>query len=118
MGLIRGITVRLYEKTRTGTDGFNRPVYEERSVEIGNVLLAPVSADDVTGQTNLSGKKEMYTLAIPKGDTHEWVNRTVEFFGRKWETVGIPLEGIGDLIPLGWNRKVTVRRYGGEESKD
>mgnify|MGYP007026726802 FL=1 len=112
MSLIKGITIKLYEKVQTGTDGFNRPIYEEKPVDIENVLVAPASTDDVTAQNNLSGKKAVYSLAIPKGDTHDWENRTVEFFGQKWKTIGIPLEGIENLIPLGWNKKVSVERYG------
>lgn len=112
MGLIKGITIKLYEKTQTGTDGFNHPIYKETPVDIENVLVAPASTDDILAQNNLSGKETVYSLAIPKGDTHDWENRTVEFFGKKWETIGAPLEGIEKLIPLGWNKKVTVKRYG------
>lgn len=112
MGLIKGITIKLYEKTQTGTDGFNRLIYKETPVDIENVLVAPASTDDIMAQNNLSGKETVYSLAIPKGDTHDWENRTVEFFGKKWETIGAPLEGIEKLIPLGWNKKVTVKRYG------
>ena len=110
--MLKGITIKLYEKTQTGVDGFGKPIYKEEPVEVKNVLVAPASADDVANNTNLSGKKAAYNLAIPKGDTHEWENRTVEFFGRKWRTVGIPLEGIEELIPLDWNKKVTVEYYG------
>ena len=112
MGLIKGITIKLYEKTQTGTDGFNHPIYKETPVDIENVLVAPASTDDILAQNNLSGKEAVYSLAIPKGDTHDWENRTVEFFGKKWETIGVPLEGIEKLIPLGWNKKVTVKRSG------
>lgn len=112
MAKLKGITVLLYEKIQTGVDGFNRPVYKEIPVEIENVLVAPASADDVTDKTNLNGKKETYILAIPKGDMHEWTDRTVEFFGKKWRTYGPVQEGIEALIPLRWNRKVMVERYG------
>ena len=112
MGLIKGITIKLYEKRQVGTDSFNRPIYEEFPIEVENVLVAPVSADDIVGQTNLSGRKAVYNLAIPKGDTHNWEDRTVEFFGRKWKTFGPCLEGIEELIPLDWNKKVMVEGYG------
>ena len=112
MALIKGMTVTLYEKERTGTDGFNRPIYRETPIEVRNVLVAPESAEGVADQTNLSGKKEACMLAIPKGDAHEWEGCTVEFFGKRWKAAGPVQEGIGDLIPLGWNRKVRVERYG------
>ena len=84
---------------------------EEKPVEVEDVLVSPTSTTDITGNTNLSGKKTVYTMAIPKGDTHEWEGRTVEFWGKKWKVVGIPLEGIDELLPLKWNKKVTVERY-------
>ena len=61
---------------------------------------------------NLHGKRAVYTLAIPKGDSNTWEDTTVEFWGSKWKTIGIPLEGIEENIPLNWNKKVLVERYG------
>ena len=52
-----------------------------------------------------------YTLGIPKGDQNEWKDREVRFFGRKWRTLGIPLEGIEAMMPLEWNKKVMVEAY-------
>ena len=60
---------------------------------------------------NITGKKLVYTLAIPKGDTHDWKDRKVEFFGKKFRTFGEPIEGIEDMMPLRWNKKVQVERY-------
>lgn len=109
---LKGITIKLYEKTQAGVDGFGKPIYQEVPVDVENVLVSPASADDVVNNTNLSGNKAVYNLGIPKGDTHVWENRIVEFFGKKWRTVGIPLEGIEELIPMDWNKKVTVEYYG------
>lgn len=50
-----------------------------------------------------------YTLAIPKGDTHIWTDRVVEFFGQKYRTVGYPERGIENLMPLQWHQKVKVQ---------
>lgn len=109
---LKGITIKLYEKTQTGVDAFGHPIYREEPVEVQNVLVAPATSDDIVNRTNLSGDKAVYNLAIPKGDTHIWENTTVEFFGKKWRTVGTPLEGIEELIPLSWNKKVMVEYYG------
>lgn len=108
---IKGITVTLYDKVQIDEDAFHRPVYKEIPVEVDNVLIAPVSTEDIINQTNLSGKKAVYTLAIPKMDTHDWEDRIVEFFGAKWHTVGFPIQGIEEMIPLKWNKKVTVEKY-------
>lgn len=111
MGLIKGITVTLVDRQKSGVDGFNHPVYDETEVTVDNVLVAPVNTDDVTSKTNLSGKEAKYVLAIPKSDNHEWTGCKVRFFGHTWKVVGFPLRGIEDLIPLDWNRKVTVELY-------
>lgn len=49
-----------------------------------------------------------FTLAIPKGDAHNWLDAKVEFFGRKFRTVGYPKEGIENNMPLAWNKQVRV----------
>ena len=108
---MRGITVILHEKEKTGEDGFNHPIFKETAVEVKNVLVAPASSEGIVTDQDLQGKKEVYVLAIPKGDTHEWRDRTVEFFGKKFKTVNVPEEGIEELIPLDWNKKVKVERY-------
>ncbi|MFS8161453.1 hypothetical protein U7537_04570 [Lacticaseibacillus rhamnosus] len=112
MARIKGMKVTLIDKVANGTDPFGHQVYEDKEVIIDNVLVAPTAAADVVSQLNLTGKKAVYTLAIPKGDTHEWEDKEVRFFGQRWRVFGIPLEGIDELIPLDWNKKVTVERYG------
>lgn len=112
MAMIKGITVVLVSKVQTGKDAFNRPVYELVEEEVDNVLVVPASADDIVTSQDLYGKKAVYTLGIPKGDIHNWEDTTVKFFGRKWHTFGFPLEGIEENIPLSWNKKVMVERYG------
>lgn len=106
--MIKGITVTLYQKTQTGTDEFNRPVYEETPVTVNNVLVAPSSSDEILDSMNLTGRRAIYTLGIPKGDTHDWTNTKVEFFEQVFRTIESPLEGIEDMIPLSWNKKVRV----------
>lgn len=98
--------------TKTGTDPFGNPIYEETDIDVENVLVSPTSTDDIVNQLTLTGKKAVYTLAIPKGDTNDWEDKEVKFFGRRWRTFGFPIEGIEDLIPLDWNKKVMVERYG------
>ena len=108
---IKGMNVSVYEPIHTGIDGFGNPVYEFEAVVVENVLVAPGSSDDILSTTNLTGKKAIYTLAIPKSDNHDWTDKKVEFFGQMWKTFGIPLEGIEENIPLEWNKKVMVERY-------
>lgn len=111
MAKLKGITVTLYAKTQTGTDGFGDPVYTETEISVDDVLVYPSTSTEILEMVNLYGKKAVYTLAIPKGDANDWEDRRVSFFGEDWRTFGIPTEGIEDNIPLRWNKKVTVERY-------
>lgn len=110
--MIKGITVTLINKKEVGRDPFNRPIYEDVEIEVDNVLVSPVSTDDIVNTLELTGKKAVYTLAIPKGDTNDWEDAEVIFFGQRWRTFGMVTEGIEHLIPLDWNKKVMVERYG------
>ena len=109
---MRGISITLYTTTQTGTDEFNRPIYAETPVTVENVLIGEPSTDDIVAEINMTGKRLAYTLAIPKGDTNDWTDKTVEFFGERFKTIGEPTQGIEHLIPLSWNKKVKVERYG------
>ena len=111
MGRLRGISIILYTKNKVGEDEFGAPVYEEIPEVVNDVLVGEPEGSDVTDTLNLTGKRLAYTLAIPKGDTHEWRDRKVEFFGQKFRTFGEPVEGIEGMIPLRWNKKVNVERY-------
>lgn len=109
--MIKGITVQLHTKTQNGYDGFGNPIYTESQVPVDNVLVSPVDAEDALNELNLNGVHVVYQLGIPKGDTHEWRDTKVSFFGKTFKTIGEPVEGIEDMIPLMWNKKIKVEVY-------
>ncbi|MGI6086106.1 MAG: hypothetical protein ACOYIF_11855 [Acetivibrionales bacterium] len=109
--MLKGITVTLIKKRKVGEDPFKAPIYEDVEIPVKNVLVSPTNSDDIITQLNLTGRRAIYTLAIPKGDTNTWENQEVRFWGKRWRVFGTPLEGIEDLIPLDWNKKVTVEFY-------
>lgn len=109
---IKGIPVVLYVKTASGEDAFKNPIYTEEPVTVENVLVSPAGTDDIVEDLQLQGKKAVYTLSIPKGDPHTWEDSTVEFFGQKWKTIGFCIRYITGLVPLDWDRKIQVERYG------
>ena len=112
--LIHGIPIVLYNRTYSHTDGFNRPVYTETETEtIENVLIEPLSDAEILETLNLTGRRAVYRLCLPKGDAHDWTDRTVEFYGEKWHTIGTVQEWIEDMVPLEWNRKIRVERING-----
>ena len=110
---MKTIEVLLINDFDTGQrDKTNRPITGEVVTRVPGCLVAPVSTEDVLNTMNLTGKKAVYQIAIPKGDANDWVNARVHFGGNTYRTIGEPEEGIEANIPLKWNRKVKVERYG------
>lgn len=93
--MLKGIDIFLYSGSTAQT--------------ISNVLAGQPTtntADRSEDTTVLQG----LMLGIPKGDTNDWDSRIVEFFGQKWRTVGVPLQGIEENIPLFWHKQVNVQK--------
>ena len=84
--MIKGTTVKLYERTTTGTDPFGHTTYTEEPVTVENVLVAPTSTTEILDMLNITGKKAVYDIAIPKGDDHTWKDARVGFFWRVLES--------------------------------
>lgn len=110
--MIHGITVSLCERTQTGMDAFNRPVYSIIETPVDNVLVYPATAEDVVSELSLSGKHLEYYLCVPKGDTHDWIDHDVKFFGQTWRVYGFPEEWIDANNPSIWNKRYKCERYG------
>ena len=108
--MLKGIDITLYEKTQSGTDEADAPVYTETPVTVHNVLVGEPSAEEITTELQLTGRRLAYTLAIPKGDAHDWNDVQVAFFGQHFRTCGGVVQGIERMIPLCWNKKVQVVR--------
>lgn len=108
---MKGIPITLYNKIEIGRDAFNKPVYDDVPETVENVLIEAISSAEVLETLSLTGRRTIYRLGIPKGDQHDWTDKKVSFFGRDFRTIGIPIEGIEEMIPLEWNKKVTVERY-------
>ena len=111
MSKIKGITITLIDKVEVKKDPFGNPVFQDVEIQVDNVLVSPTSTDDIVNNLELEGKKSVYTLAIPKGNTNVWEGKEVRFFGAKWRVFGNTMQGIEHLIPLDWNKKVMVEAY-------
>lgn len=109
--MIKGQTVVLYTKTQTSTDAFGAPIYTETPSNVENVLIAPTTAEEVVSDVQMYGKHSVYTLHIPKGDSNDWSNVKVNFFGQDWRTFGAVTQYQEELLPLDWNKKVRVEKY-------
>lgn len=100
----------MINKVKEQTDPFGKSITTEKSTTVENVLVAPLTSEELINELNLTGRKIAYQLAIPKGDNHDWENAEVEFFEERFRTVGSPTRGIEEMIPLDWNMKVKVER--------
>lgn len=113
--LLHGMTVTLVEKTLTGSNAFNEPVYTESQVDVDDVLVGSPTSDELTSALSLHGKTIEYVLGIPDGDEHVWEDTIVIIFGKRYQTIGAVIRGIDDLVPLRWHRKIQVARYEQED---
>lgn len=119
MARITGIDVTLYVQEQTGTDPFGKPVYKETATTVSNVLVGQPNDDEILSSVSLYGKKIEYMLGIPKGDTHDWTDKKVEWtdsYGTKHtcQTFGFPITGIEANLPsqVPWHKKVRCAVYG------
>ena len=79
---------------------------------VDDVLVGSPTSDEITDSLNLFGKKIVYMLGIPKGDTHTWEDAEVIIWGNRYRTFGYPITGEQANIPLRWGQNVRVERYG------
>lgn len=111
---LHGVPVKLYQTTQTGTDDFGAPIYTEEPVTVDNVLVGSPTSTEVQDILNLTGKKVVYMLGIPKNDSNDWTNKKVELpapFSGIFRTIRFEITGIQDLIPMDWGRNIPVERY-------
>ena len=115
--MLKGTPVILYEKTPAGKDAANRDVFEETPVYVENVLVGPAEMRDAMDMLNLTGKRIVYTLGIPKGDMHDWEDSRIEILPPFpcpgiYHSVGPVTAGIDELVPGAWNKRIQVEHYG------
>ena len=107
-----GATVVLHVRTQTGVDSFNAPIFSETTESVDNVLIGQPTTEEIDSTLSLYGKKIEYMLGIPKGDVHDWEDTIVEFWGQRYRTFGMTIQGIEANIPTPWHKKVRVERDG------
>lgn len=105
-------TVKLSVKTKVGEDDFGNDIVTETIEDVPGVLVGSPTQDDIVNALQLYGKKVSYVLGIPKGDSHNWTDADVEIWGDKYHTIGFPVTGESENIPLRWGQNVKVERYG------
>lgn len=113
MGPLHGMTIQLEVLEPTGTDSFNVPTYSSVWTDVADVIVGQPTDQEQVDAMNLYGRKAVYILGIPKGDTHDWTSgRHVRFWGEEFRIFGHSVRGTDDLVPLRWNQKVMVEGNG------
>lgn len=111
--MIRGITIRLIERSVAAASG-GTAVGTENAVSVRNVLIGEPESRTMPDLLDPLGIRTSYTLALPKGDTHNWIGGIVTlpapWFG-DFYVDGEATAGIEANIPLCWNRKVRITRW-------
>lgn len=108
---MRGETVILNTRTESTPDAFNDQTWTYTPASVDNVLIGQPTAEEAQTSIDLYGKRCELMLGIPKGDTHDWEDTTVVFWGRTWDTIGPTLMGIEANVPTPWHRKIRVARH-------
>jgi hypothetical protein len=109
---MKGMTVQLVKKTQTGTDPFGAPIETEELIDVPDCLVGQPSTDEISATMEMYGKQIAYVVGVPKGDENTWVDTDVIIWGERFRTIGYPMTGIQENIPLRWGKNVKVERYG------
>lgn len=81
--MFRTVSVTLINKIQRMVDGqpvyddTDRPIYDTSEKTVSGVLVGMPESEEVLTEVNMSGRTIAYTLAIPKGDSNDWVNAEV-----------------------------------------
>lgn len=109
--MIKGETVILLKETVTGQDAFGRDIITTAQEEVDNVIVGSPSTEAAVEELNLTGKRLLFVLGIPKGDEHDWKDKCVIIRGQEFRTYGYPLIQTEENVPLMWNAQVKVEAY-------
>lgn len=109
--MIKGETVILLEETVVDTDPFGKAITTTTQTEVKNVVVGSPSTEAVTQDLDLEGKHLAFILGIPKGDSHDWKDKTILIRGIKFKSYGFPLTQTEANVPGMWNTQVKVERY-------
>lgn len=108
---MRGETVILIDTIIEGVDPFGAPITSEIQIQVDDVIIGSPSVNDAVNELNLTGKSLLFTLGIPKTDTHDWKDKTVIIRGQRFRTYGFPLTQTAANVPGRWNTQVKVEAY-------
>lgn len=112
MRLVRGTTVTVSRRVRTGTDRYNRATYGTEASEVGDVLPQPGAATDLDA-SRPEGVRVAMTFHWPRTDHRSLRGATVTHAGRAYRVIGDPQPYLGENVPGPWDRAVECEAVDG-----
>jgi hypothetical protein len=111
IALIKGETVTVLIRTKTGTDDFNADVCTEAPVDVANVLVSPAyprSVDYIAASNRPENTKVVFSLHFPKTFNDALDGLEIVVRGERCRVVGSPRPYTTDNVPGDWWLPVEV----------
>lgn len=111
---MRGITLSFIQKVENGTDEFNNATHTTQTIEIANCLIAQVTEPtDRVESAALERNVTMVRIHLPKADTRDVSNSTVDYRGETFRTIGRPVAFMTENTPTDWDRYLRAEAVNG-----
>lgn len=112
MRLIKGTSVTVSRRERTGTDRYNSPVYETVEERVDGVLPQPGGSSDLDA-SRPEGVRVAMTFHFPKSYAKSLKGCAVAYAGREYRVIGDPQPFLGADTPGEWDRAVECEAVDG-----
>lgn len=109
---MRGETVIVEIREGSSENSFGESVPDVREVTVDNVLVAPMSTEDL-GEDRPEGFEARYTLIFPKSFKETLAKTRVKVRGAWYHTHGFSDHFDESVCPTDWNMTVVVGDFDG-----
>lgn len=106
--LLKGETVLVQTRTKTGVDAFNSPIYTTSEVSVANVLVSPSTPADNISAMHPEGVRVKYMLHFPKSYTGNLQGLKIRVRGSLYDVIGSPDHYTLENTPGEWWLPVEV----------
>lgn len=111
--MIRGETVWVLDRSRTGVDAHGNALYESKRVEVEDVLVCPRPPREAPEDNRPNGAVVAFTLHFPKSYDGDLYGKSVEVRGRTCRVLGRPMRYASGNVPGRWNMAVEAEAVDG-----
>ncbi len=105
---MRGETVRVVGRKKTGTDAHGNAVYESERADVADVLVSPGATGALPGANRPDGAEVAFTLYFPKSYEGDLYGKGVEVRGKPFKVIGRPQRYSDESAPGKWNMVAEV----------